>query len=174
MKTVIIDYGAGNIQSVKYALNRLGIEPILTKNHDIIKSADKVIFPGVGAADSAMKQLKSSGLHKLIPKLTQPVLGICVGMQLMCKTSKEGDVDCLGIIDVEVKKFEKGLKIPHMGWNNIQNIKTVVIVAHRFASVKNCHKIYFIDKGRIIDSGTFDELIKKNELFRRMANANIN
>ncbi len=124
MKTVIIDYGAGNIQSVKYALNRLGIEPILTKNHDIIKSADKVIFPGVGAADSAMKQLKSSGLHKLIPKLTQPVLGICVGMQLMCKTSKEGDVDCLGIIDVEVKKFEKGLKIPHMGWNNIQNIKS--------------------------------------------------
>ena len=124
MKTVLIDYGAGNIQSVKYALNRLGIEPILTKDHDIISSADKVIFPGVGAADAAMLQLKASGLDKLIPTLTQPVLGICVGMQLMCKKSREGDVDCLGIINVEVEKFKKGLKIPHMGWNNLQDIKS--------------------------------------------------
>tara|TARA_B100000768_G_scaffold27865_1_gene26126 strand:+ start:373 stop:954 length:582 start_codon:yes stop_codon:yes gene_type:complete len=124
MKTVLIDYGAGNIQSVKYALNRLGVEPILTKDHDIISSADKVIFPGVGAADAAMLQLKASGLDKLIPTLTQPVLGICVGMQLMCKKSREGDVDCLGIINVEVEKFKKGLKIPHMGWNNLQDIKS--------------------------------------------------
>ena len=139
MKTVLIDYGAGNVQSVKYALNRLGIEPILTKDHDIIRSADKVIFPGVGAADSAMKQLKASGLDKLIPTLTQPVLGICVGMQLMCKSSTEGNVDCLGIIDVEVKKFDKGLKIPHMGWNNIQDIKSSL-----FNGNHNAEQMYFV------------------------------
>jgi glutamine amidotransferase len=139
MKTVLIDYGAGNVQSVKYALNRLGIEPILTKDHDIIRSADKVIFPGVGAADSAMKQLKASGLDKLIPSLKQPVLGICVGMQLMCKSSTEGNVNCLGIIDVEVKKFEKGLKIPHMGWNNIQDVKTDL-----FNGNHNAEQMYFV------------------------------
>lgn len=139
MKTVLIDYGAGNIQSVKYALNRLGIEPILTKDHDIISSADKVIFPGVGAADAAMLQLKASGLDKLIPTLTQPVLGICVGMQLMCKKSKEGDVDCLGIINVEVEKFKKGLKIPHMGWNNLQDIKSNLFNANH-----NKEQMYFV------------------------------
>ena len=139
MKTVLIDYGAGNIQSVKYALNRLGIEPILTKDHDIIKSADKVIFPGVGAANAAMRQLKASGLDKLIPTLTQPVLGICVGMQLMCKKSKEGDVDCLGIINVEVEKFKKGLKIPHMGWNNLQDIKSNLFNANH-----DTEQMYFV------------------------------
>jgi glutamine amidotransferase len=139
MKTVLIDYGAGNVQSVKYALNRLGIEPILTKDHDIIRSADKVIFPGVGAADSAMKQLKASGLDQLIPTLTQPVLGICVGMQLMCKSSSEGNVDCLGIIDVKVEKFKQGLKIPHMGWNNIEDIKT-----NLFNGNHNAEQMYFV------------------------------
>ena len=139
MKTVLIDYGAGNIQSVKYALNRLGIEPILTKDHDIIKSADKVIFPGVGAANAAMRQLRASGLDKLIPTLTQPVLGICVGMQLMCKRSKEGDVDCLGIINVEVEKFKKGLKIPHMGWNNLQDIKSNLFNANH-----DTEQMYFV------------------------------
>ena len=139
MKTVLIDYGAGNIQSVKYALNRLGIEPILTKDHDLIKSADKVIFPGVGAADAAMRQLKVSGLDKLIPTLTQPVLGICVGMQLMCKRSKEGDVDCLGIINVEVEKFKKGLKIPHMGWNNLRDIKS-----NLFNANNDAEQMYFV------------------------------
>ena len=107
MKIALIDYGAGNVQSVKYAVNRLGYEPILTKDHDVIKSADKVIFPGVGAARAAMDQLKESGLDKVIPTLTQPVLGICVGMQLMCKYSEEGDVECLGIIDAAVKRFDK-------------------------------------------------------------------
>jgi glutamine amidotransferase len=139
MKTVLIDYGAGNVQSVKYALNRLGIEPILTKDHAVIKSADKVIFPGVGAADTAMKQLKSSGLDQLIPTLTQPVLGICVGMQLMCKSSEEGNVACLGIIDAHVKKFEKGLKIPHMGWNNIEETKT-----NLFSKAHNFQQMYFV------------------------------
>ena len=124
MKIVLIDYGAGNVQSVKYALNRLGIEPSLTKDHNEIKSADKVIFPGVGSAKAAMEQLKASGLDELIPTLIQPVLGICVGMQLMCKFSEEGNVKCLDIIDSEVKKFKTGLKIPHMGWNNISDLKS--------------------------------------------------
>jgi len=139
MKTVLIDYGAGNVQSVKYALNRLGIEPILSKDHDVIKSADRVIFPGVGAADTAMRQLKASGLDKLIPTLTQPVLGICVGMQLMCKSSEEGNVACLGIIDAHVKKFQKGLKIPHMGWNNIEDTKT-----NLFSKTHNLQQMYFV------------------------------
>jgi|TARA_B110000259_G_scaffold187000_1_gene239788 glutamine amidotransferase len=139
MKIVLIDYGAGNVQSVKYALNRLGIEPSLTKDHDEIKSADKVIFPGVGSAKAAMEQLKASGLDALIPTLTQPVLGICVGMQLMCKHSEEGDVQCLGIIDSEVKKFKPGLKIPHMGWNNISNLKSPL-----FQGLPTEHQVYFV------------------------------
>tara|TARA_B110000459_G_C16481964_1_gene434723 strand:- start:220 stop:801 length:582 start_codon:yes stop_codon:yes gene_type:complete len=139
MKIVLIDYGAGNVQSVKYALNRLGIEPSLTKDHDEIKSADKVIFPGVGSAKAAMEQLKASGLDALIPTLTQPVLGICVGMQLMCKHSEEGDVKCLGIIDSEVKKFKPGLKIPHMGWNNISNLKSPL-----FQGLPTEHQVYFV------------------------------
>jgi glutamine amidotransferase len=139
MKIVLIDYGAGNVQSVKYALNRLGIEPSLTKDHDEIKSADKVIFPGVGSAKAAMEQLKASGLDVLIPTLTQPVLGICVGMQLMCKHSEEGDVQCLGIIDSEVKKFKPGLKIPHMGWNNISDLKSPL-----FQGLSTEHQVYFV------------------------------
>lgn len=139
MKIVLIDYGAGNVQSVKYALNRLGIEPSLTKDHNEIKSADKVIFPGVGSAKAAMEQLKASGLDELIPTLTQPVLGICVGMQLMCKHSEEGNVKCLGIIDSEVKKFKPGLKIPHMGWNNISDLKSPL-----FQGLPTEHQVYFV------------------------------
>ena len=139
MKIVLIDYGAGNVQSVKYALNRLGIEPSLTKDHNEIKSADKVIFPGVGSAKAAMEQLKASGLDELIPTLIQPVLGICVGMQLMCKYSEEGNVKCLGIIDSEVKKFKTGLKIPHMGWNNISDLKSPL-----FQGLPTEHQVYFV------------------------------
>lgn len=139
MKIALIDYGAGNVQSVKYAVNRLGYEPVLTKDHDEIKSADKVIFPGVGAAKAAMEQLKESGLDKVIPTLTQPVLGICVGMQLMAKHSKEGDVECLGIIDAEVVKFEEELKIPHMGWNDLSETKSDL-----FANLPSEHQVYFV------------------------------
>lgn len=139
MKIALIDYGAGNVQSVKYALNRLGISPILTKNHEEIIAADKVIFPGVGSAKAAMEQLKQSGLDKLIPTLTQPVLGICVGMQLMCKFSQEGNVDCLGILDVEVKRFDEGLKIPHMGWNDIYDYQSPL-----FKGLTECDQVYFV------------------------------
>lgn len=123
-KIIIIDYGAGNIQSIKFALERLGYEGILSSDAQEIKSADKVIFPGVGEASSAMKKLKSTGLDALIPQLTQPVLGICLGMQLMCNYSEEGDTRGLGIFDVDVIHFEKTLKVPHIGWNRIKDLKT--------------------------------------------------
>ncbi|WP_029036835.1 imidazole glycerol phosphate synthase subunit HisH [Salinimicrobium xinjiangense] len=123
-KIVIIDYGAGNIQSIKFALERLGYTGILSSDAEEIRSADKVIFPGVGEASSAMKKLKSTGLDKLIPQLKQPVLGICLGMQLMCNRSEEGDTQGLGIFDVDVIHFEKTLKVPHIGWNRIKNLKT--------------------------------------------------
>ena len=106
MKIVIIDYGAGNIQSIQFAIKRLGFEAILSKNPIEIQQADKVIFPGVGEASSAMKMLVESGLDQLIPTLTQPVLGICLGQQLLCRFSEEGDTECLGIFDTTVKKFE--------------------------------------------------------------------
>ena len=124
MKIAIIDYGAGNIQSIQFALERLGLEGILTNDIDFIQSADKVIFPGVGEASSAMKKLNESGLDKLIPKLKQPVLGICLGMQLMCKSSEEGDTKGLGIFDVDIIKFSNVVKVPQMGWNTIYDLKS--------------------------------------------------
>ncbi len=124
MKVVIIKYNAGNIQSVKFALNRIGIEPIITDSPNEIQSADKVIFPGVGEASSAMKYLNDKGLNKIIPNLKQPVIGICLGMQLMCKRSEEGNTDCLGIFDQQVLKFKGDVKVPQVGWNNIYNLKS--------------------------------------------------
>ena len=124
MKIVIIDYGSGNIQSIQFALQRLGYEGILSNDIDEIKSADKIIFPGVGEAGSAMKQLKLSGLEVLIPNLKQPVLGICLGMQLMCNHSEEGNTDGLGIFDANVIRFSTNVKVPQMGWNQIYNLKS--------------------------------------------------
>jgi len=124
MKIAIIDYGAGNVQSVQFALNRLGFEGILSADPEFILSADKVIFPGVGAANSAMKKLRESGLNQIIPSLKQPVLGICLGMQLLCNYSEEGNTNGLGIFDVAVKKFSAENKIPQMGWNTIYNLQS--------------------------------------------------
>ncbi|WP_348797190.1 imidazole glycerol phosphate synthase subunit HisH [Flavobacterium adhaerens] len=124
MKIVIINYGAGNIQSIMFAIERLGYKAVLSNNPDEIKSADKVIFPGVGEASYAMKMLKESGLDTLIPTLTQPVLGICLGMQLMCNHSEEGNTQGLGIFDVNVVKFSPKVKVPQMGWNVIYNLKS--------------------------------------------------
>jgi glutamine amidotransferase len=124
MKIVIINYGVGNIQSIMFAIERLGFKAILSNNPDEIKAADKVIFPGVGEASSAMKMLLESGLETLIPTLKQPVLGICLGMQLMCNKSEEGNTKGLGIFDVDVVKFTSKVKVPQMGWNTIYNLKS--------------------------------------------------
>jgi glutamine amidotransferase len=124
MKIVIINYGAGNIQSIMFAIERLGFHAILSNNQDEIKAADKVIFPGVGEASYAMKMLQESGLDTLIPTLKQPVFGICLGMQLMCNYSEEGNTKGLGIFDVDVVKFSSKVKVPQMGWNQIYNLKS--------------------------------------------------
>lgn len=124
MKIVIINYGAGNIQSIKFAIQRLGYEAILSDNVAEIQNADKVIFPGVGEASSAMTKLRTSGLDKIIPNLKQPVLGICLGMQLMCNFSEEGNTDGLGIFDLDVVKFPKSVKVPQIGWNEISELKS--------------------------------------------------
>lgn len=118
----IIDYGAGNIQSVQNAFNRLGAETVLTGDADIIKGADKVIFPGVGEAQYAMQKLRESGLESVIPELKQPVFGICLGMQLMCASSDEGNTKGLGIFKERVLAFPAQDRIPHMGWNNFSEL----------------------------------------------------
>ncbi|PPK94395.1 glutamine amidotransferase [Nonlabens xylanidelens] len=117
----IVKYNAGNIGSVTNALNRLGIENKVTDDPEELKAADKVIFPGVGEAGTAMNYLRERGLDQVIRELKQPVLGICLGMQLMCSHSEEGDTECLGIFDTTVKKFPatEGMKVPHMGWNSL-------------------------------------------------------
>ncbi len=139
MKIAIIDYGAGNVQSVLFALERLVFEGVVTNNWNTIKSADKVIFPGVGEASSAKKMLQASGLDVLIPTLKQPVLGICLGMQLMCKYSEEGNTNGLGIFDVNVVKFSNEVKVPQMGWNTIYNLKTIL-----FEGIKENEFMYLV------------------------------
>jgi len=119
----IIKYNAGNIQSVQNALNRLGYESVITDDRAVILAADKVIFPGVGEASSAMQYLKERALDQVISKVTQPFLGICLGLQLMCKSTEEGKTKCLGIFDAEVKLFPSNDKVPHMGWNNFSQVK---------------------------------------------------
>ena len=140
MKVVIIKYNAGNIRSVLFALERIGISAIVSDDHDEIRSADRVIFPGVGEASSAMKYLKDKGLDTLICSLTQPVLGICLGMQLMCAHSEENDTKCFGIFGETVRKFpEAGFKIPQIGWNNISNLNS-----NLFKGVKENAYMYFV------------------------------
>ena len=139
MSLIIIDYGAGNIKSIQFAFKRLGVDAILSNNIDEIKTADKVIFPGVGEASSAMKMLQESGLDKIIPTLKQPVLGICLGMQLMCNFSEEGNTKGLGIFDVEIKRFSNAVKVPQMGWNTVFNLKSAL-----FTGVKENEFMYLV------------------------------
>lgn len=139
MKVVIIKYNAGNVQSLEFALNRLGIDPLVTDDHEEIQQADKIIFPGQGEAHSAMNYLKDKKLDRVLTQLRQPVLGICLGMQLMCSHTEENDTACLGIMDGKVKRFEGSFKIPHMGWNNITQLSGVL-----FAEIKEQDYLYFV------------------------------
>lgn len=145
MKVAIIKYNAGNIESVKNALERLGVTAEVTADHQTINHADKVIFPGVGEAGSTMRYLRQHKLDKLIISLKQPVLGICLGLQLMCSHSEEGDTQCLGIFDEQVKRFlpkpgqEYQTKVPHMGWNTLHNIKHDL-----FESELDNNYVYFV------------------------------
>ena len=123
MNVAIVKYNAGNVYSVVNALKRLGIEPLLTDNAELLQKADRVVFPGQGEARGAMEYLKARRLDEVIRNLRQPVLGICIGQQLLCKHSEEGDVDCIGVFDAEVKRFQHQRheeKVPCMGWNNLE------------------------------------------------------
>ena len=139
MDIVIVDYGAGNIQSIRFAFQRLGYSLELSADPERIRRADKVIFPGVGEASSAMEKLTQSGLDTLIPELKQPVLGICLGMQLMCRSSEEGPTEGMGIFDVEVLRFDGILKVPQIGWNSIHDLKSPL-----FEGVRESEYIYLV------------------------------
>ena len=137
----IIDYKMGNLRSVENALRRLGAEFVVTADAEQIRKADKVLLPGVGNAAEAMENLRAAGLVEVIRSLRRPVLGICVGMQVMCRHSEEGDVDCLGIFDARVKRFVPSAdeKVPHMGWNSIGNLETKL-----FKDIKGGEMVYFV------------------------------
>ncbi len=139
MDIVIIDYGAGNIKSIDFAFKRLGIQTKLSNSVEEITKADKVIFPGVGEASSAMRMLCENNLDKLIPQLEQPVLGICLGMQLLCNYSEEGDTKGLGVFDVDIKRFNSDLKVPQMGWNTIYDLKSML-----FNKIGNNEYMYLV------------------------------
>lgn len=139
MKVSIIKYNAGNVHSVSSALRRMDIEPVITDDPEVLNSSDKVIFPGVGEASTAMNYLREKKLDQLIPALRQPFLGICLGLQLMCESSEENEAKCLGIFDVKVKKFAETLKIPHMGWNNFVELKSPL-----FKGISTDDFVYFV------------------------------
>lgn len=142
MKVAIVKYNAGNIRSMDCALRRLGVEAHVTADKEWLQSADKVIFPGVGEAETTMKHLRATGLDGLIKDLRQPVLGICLGMQLMCRHSEEGNVDCLRIFDADVKRFvpqRHEEKVPHMGWNTVGKLNSPL-----FQGVRDGEFVYFV------------------------------
>jgi len=139
MKIAIIRYNAGNIHSVRLAIQRLGFEPLVTEELEAIRTADKVIFPGVGEASSAMRYIQHNGIAALLPELQQPVLGICLGLQLMCRYSEENDTSCLGIFDAAVRKFPPKDKVPHIGWNTIRALNGVL-----FAGIDPEAYVYFV------------------------------
>jgi len=139
MKIAIIDYGAGNVKSIEFAFRRLGIKTTLTHDKSEILAADKVIFPGVGEASSAMNKLKQTGLNEIIPGLEQPVLGICLGMQLMCNYSEENNTRGLGVFDVDVVRFSDKVKVPQIGWNTIKNLKSRL-----FKDIKENEYMYLV------------------------------
>jgi len=171
MKLAVLKYNAGNIQSVLFALERLGVSALVTDEPDEIRSSDKFIFPGVGEASSAMLYLKKRNLDKVIKNLTQPVFGICLGLQLLCSHSEEADTDCLSVFDTEVKKFDSDqLKIPQIGWNNISSLESKL-----FSGVEENSFCYFVhsyyaelcdDTTATTEYGTsFSSALQKNNFY---------
>lgn len=139
-KVAVVNYNAGNIRSVLFALERMGVDAILSDDPEVIKNADKVIFPGVGQASTTMAHLRRSGMAECIRSLSQPVLAICIGQQLLCRHSQEGDVPCIAVIDTEVKKFDAGdHKVPHMGWNQIYDLQGPL-----FVDIEEGSYVYFV------------------------------
>lgn len=170
MKIAIVNYGAGNIQSIKFAVQRLGYEAVLSSVESEIRSADKVIFPGVGEASSAMRMLQSTGLDKVIPTLKQPVLGICLGMQLMCDYSEEGNTTGLGIFDAKVIKFGNQLKVPQIGWNQIYDLRSALFEKiHANEYIYLVHSYYIPECAETIASTNYGvqytSAIKKENFF---------
>ena len=160
-EVIIIKYNAGNIFSVDYALRRIGVKAEITDHHDRIRNADRVIFPGVGEASTTMQYLKQQGLDKVICSLKQPVLGICIGMQLMCRHSKEGNTDCLGIFDEDVVRFRpsQGIKVPHIGWNSLHNMSSPLFDGlHDNSYVYFVHSYYATTGAHTIASSSYPEL----------------
>ncbi|MBC8154575.1 MAG: imidazole glycerol phosphate synthase subunit HisH [Bacteroidetes bacterium] len=180
MKTVIIKYNAGNVQSVMYALERLGVSYLLTDDEAEIRSADKVIFPGVGEASTAMAHLRSRGLDKIIPTLTQPVLGTCIGMQLLCRHSEENDTDCMGVFDINIRRFpaHHNLKVPHTGWNSLTSLtgplttglpnEAYVYFVHSYAADVCDYTTAVCEYGR-----PFSAMLQKNNFYAAQFHAEI-
>ena len=140
MNVAIVKYNAGNTASVAHALNRLGVDPVISDDAEVLRTADKVIFPGVGEASTAMAYLRERGLDDLVRTLRQPVLGVCLGMQLLCAASEENDTECLGLLPYRVRRFAAGgLKVPHMGWNLITNL-----VGPLFEGTPDDSHVYFV------------------------------
>ncbi len=172
MRVVVIDYNAGNTRSVYHAMKRLGVDACFTSDHDQIRSADKIIFPGVGEASTTMAFVRARGLDQLIPKLEQPFLGICLGMQLMCRWSEENDTDCLGIFDADVKRFRptRGEKVPHMGWNNITHVKAPLFDSSLEDKFVYFVHSYYVEATKYASAQTdyvnsFTSAIRKNNFF---------
>lgn len=160
MKIAVVKYTGGNTQSLLFALERSGVMATVTDDPDMIRSADKVIFPGVGAAKAAMDYLYAKQLHLVIPSLTQPVLGICLGMQLMGRFSEEGNVSCLGIFDETIARFPGGKKVPHMGWNTVQNVSGPL-----FCGVPGNSHLYFVHSYYIPVNNATSATTTYNETF---------
>ena len=167
----VVDYDTGNLRSVADALHRAGAEFILTADPALLRRADRVILPGVGEASSAMAKLRERGLDTVIPSLTQPVLGICIGVQLLCRRSEEGDTECLGIFDNEVRRLRtEGLKVPHMGWDSIEDLRgplfdgldegAYVYYVHSYAPQTNADTI-----ARTTYGETFSAAIRRDNFF---------
>ena len=173
MKIAIIDYNAGNVQSVQFALNRLGVDSFLTNQPEEIIAADKVIFPGVGEASTTMQHLKTLGLDKVIPQLKQPVLGVCLGMQLLCEHSEENDTPCLGIIPQKVVRFrpeDSNIKVPHMGWNTILDLKGKIFSEEITQEYVYFVHSYYVELGKYTTATTdyvqpFSAALQKDNFF---------